>query len=89
MKKKYPPETLRAALAVRVQDDDAGRDVRTIRDYFLRLVEQLWMEGEGFSGKRPFGNSGWECVVLDALSDNNFPNDDAFVRAMIRSMRED
>lgn len=32
----------------------------TIRDYFKALLDRLWEQGEGFSGKRPFGNSGWE-----------------------------
>ena len=44
---------------------DAG--VRTLREYFHALLETLWMEGEGFSGKRPFGNSGWENDVYIAL----------------------
>lgn len=32
----------------------------TIRKYFHELLTALWQEGEGFSGKRPFGNSGWQ-----------------------------
>lgn len=32
----------------------------TIREYLHALLQKLWREGEGFSGKRPFGNSGWE-----------------------------
>jgi hypothetical protein len=32
----------------------------TIRDYLKLLLLTLWEEQEGFSGKRPFGNSGWE-----------------------------
>jgi hypothetical protein len=32
----------------------------TIREYFKELLTTLWNEAEGFSGKRPFGNSGWE-----------------------------
>jgi hypothetical protein len=35
-------------------------DAKNIRHYFFRLLEALWLEGEGFSGKRPFGNSGWD-----------------------------
>lgn len=37
-------------------DADAG----TIKEYLIKLLHELWSEGEGFSGKRPFGNSGWE-----------------------------
>ena len=27
----------------------------------------MWVQGEGFDGKRPFGNSGWETEVYAAL----------------------
>lgn len=39
----------------------------TIRAYFRRMVLAIWREGEGFSGKRPFGNSGWHYDVYAAL----------------------
>jgi len=39
-------------------DNDSG--AATVRGYLVKLLETLWREGEGFSGKRPFGNSGWE-----------------------------
>lgn len=42
-------------------------DVTTLRGYFHALLETLWLDGEGFSGKRPFGNSGWEVDVYLAL----------------------
>jgi hypothetical protein len=35
-------------------------DDRTVRAYLIDLLSALWEEREGFSGKRPFGNSGWE-----------------------------
>ena len=35
-------------------------DEHTIRDYLRMLLEALWREDDCFSGKRPFGNSGWE-----------------------------
>jgi len=39
-----------------------ARDIEcaTVREYLKKLLSTLWEEGEGFSGKRPFGNSGWE-----------------------------
>lgn len=39
----------------------------TLREYFRELVIRLWVEGESFSGKRPLGDSGWECDVYKAL----------------------
>ena len=39
----------------------------TFRKYLKLLLETLWKEGEGFSGKRPFGNSGWEHELYHGL----------------------
>jgi len=39
----------------------------TIGDYFILLLLNLWEEGESFSGKRPFGNSGWEYELYKPL----------------------
>lgn len=39
--------------------NDAGDDDLTVKGYLKELLLTLWREGEGFSGKRPFGNSGW------------------------------
>lgn len=39
--------------------DDLDREV-SLREYLFELLATLWIEGESFSGKRPFGNSGWE-----------------------------
>ena len=49
-----------------VFSSDAGDDL-TIRDYFHALLQTLWDENEGFSGKRPFGNSGWEYDLYKPL----------------------
>lgn len=42
-------------------------NAETVRDYLKALLLKVWVQGEGFSGKRPFGNSGWEYDVTDAL----------------------
>lgn len=39
----------------------------TVRGYLIKLLEKVWNEQEGFSGKRPFGNSGWDCDPLYPL----------------------
>jgi hypothetical protein len=52
-------------LAVLLGDNDA--DASTVREYLLQLLRELWREGEGFSGKRPFGNSGWEYEIYEGL----------------------
>ena len=68
----YVPETpqindksLLSALNIRF-DSDAG-DNLTIREYFYKLLKTLWEEGDGFSGKRPFGNSGWQYDLYAPL----------------------
>ncbi len=51
------------ALPMPSNDADAG----TVRDYLKALLNALWLEEESFSGKRPFGNSGWQSDVYIAL----------------------
>jgi hypothetical protein len=52
-------------LDIHLQENDA--DALTVRDYLKALLARLWEEEEGFSGKRPFGNSGWKSDVNAAL----------------------
>lgn len=52
-------------LALPMEPNDSGAD--TIAGYLRELLHQLFREGEGFSGKRPFGNSGWEHDLQCAL----------------------
>lgn len=58
------------ALGVRLSSD-AGDDI-TVRDYLRELLITLWEEGESFSGKRPFGNSGWEYDLYKPLIAGGF-----------------
>lgn len=39
----------------------------TIREYFHALLKELWEQQEGFSGKRPFGDSGWNNDLYGPL----------------------
>lgn len=54
-------------LNLRVEDYDL-----TIAEFFESCMMALWMEGESFSGKRPFGNSGWEYDIINALAAGDF-----------------
>lgn len=54
--KEYTPQQL---LALPLEENDAG--AATVGQYLIILAHKVWSEGEGFSGKRPFGNSGWHC----------------------------
>lgn len=52
-------------LALPMGENDAG--AKTVRGYLVTLLRELWHGEEGFSGKRPFGNSGWKHEVYNAL----------------------
>lgn len=49
-----------------IEECDLGKNI-TVREYMIELLSVLWEEEEGFSGKRPFGNSGWQAEVYIAL----------------------
>ncbi len=62
--------SLLSALEARF-DSDAGDNI-TVRDYLYELLTRLWDKGEGFSSKRPFGNSGWEYELYAPLIKNGY-----------------
>ncbi len=82
-------------------DSDAGENL-TCREYLCELLALVWEQEQGFNGKRPFGNSGWQHDMLCALSEAGcikgtkddwgiVPDDkngDAFVFQMIGAMSE-
>lgn len=59
-------------LDIDMEPNDSGAD--TIRGYLVGLAYQVWVEDEGFSGKRPFGNSDWKYDVYKALIDAGVVN---------------
>jgi hypothetical protein len=64
-----------------MQENDS--EATTIKGYLKALLFTLWDEGEGFSGKRPFGNSNWEDDVAFALVKGKF------IKGRITSEMED
>lgn len=44
-----------------------GAGAATIGGYLIELLRTLWNEQEGFSGKRPFGESGWDDDIIKPL----------------------
>ena len=44
-----------------------GAEAKTVRDYLKKLLLGVWEKNECFSGKHPFGNSGWEHEIYAAL----------------------
>lgn len=58
--------TNKEILELKFESTDLERTI-SIRDFFKELLTTLFKKGECFSGKRPFGNSGWDydlCVCL-------------------------
>lgn len=58
--------TAQQVLDTPLRDNDAG--AATIRDYLTKLLLGVWEHKEGFDGKRPFGNSGWDYELYDGLA---------------------
>ena len=58
MSKPIPAE----ALDLYVRSEDC-----TLREYLKLQLTTLWRESEGFSGKRPLGDSGWEWEIAQLL----------------------
>jgi hypothetical protein len=52
-------------LAVPLQPNGSGED--TIGGYLVALLREVWNHGSDFSGKRPFGNSGWHYDLYTGL----------------------
>ncbi len=75
MTKKYDGATI---LALPMEENDSG--ATTVRGYLVALVRKVWEEDEGFSGKRPFGNSGWSSdlekpLIVGGVVDGNLDGD--------------
>lgn len=60
----------------------------TLRDWLQEVLLTFWREGDGFSGKRPLGESQWYSGIADALEAAGFEDVDATVEAAIRAITE-
>lgn len=64
--KLYSEELLQNVLATPLlEDNDARAD--NVQEYLCALLEDVWRYEEGFDGKRPFGNSGWQDDLYTPL----------------------
>ncbi len=63
VKPMFTEEQIQAALDLKFDEPDEDSGAESLKDYLHTLLWTLWDEGEGFSGKRPFGNSGWEYDI--------------------------
>ena len=58
-------EMAKDILSLPMESNDAR--AKTVGEYLCNLLLMVWEEKEGFSGKHPFGNSGWEYDLHFAL----------------------
>lgn len=63
-------DQIEAFLGTEFESYDIGKT--TPRKYLHELLATLWEEQEGFSGKRPFGNSGWSSELAHVLVRGKF-----------------
>ncbi|HEY8878251.1 MAG TPA: hypothetical protein VIN03_11845 [Roseateles sp.] len=73
-KPKIDPAIVQAALDLKFAKKDADSGAKSVREYLRELLSELWHEEECFSGKRPFGNSGWQWDVYRELVAANLVN---------------
>jgi hypothetical protein len=59
------PADIEQVLSLPLPANDAAAS--TVREYLIELLAAVWREDEGFSGKRPFGNSGWKYDLYGPL----------------------
>lgn len=69
--------TNKEILDLEFESTDLNKKI-TIRDFFKELLTTLFKEGEGFSGKRPFGNSGWDYDLCVCLAQNGIIDGECF-----------
>ena len=62
-----PQLTPEEILALPIGKNDA-RGAKTIGAYLKALLGAFWKEKDEFSGKKPFGSSGWEFSLYEALA---------------------
>lgn len=74
-------------LEIKLKENDANAE--TIGDYLKALLIKLWKDEESFSGKRPFGNSGWQYIVYESLIENNIINGDIDEDGFISYLSDD
>lgn len=60
---------IKDVLNIKFNSNDLGEI--SIKGYLLSLLKELWVKKDRFSGKRPFGDGGWEYELYKVLVLNN------------------
>lgn len=66
-------------LKLKFYSNDLHKEL-SIGEYLITLLRTLWLDKDGFSGKRPFGTSNWEnelykALILHELIDGHLDDD--------------
>jgi hypothetical protein len=79
---------LNEILTLPVMRTDLDKEI-SIKQYLYDLISTLWMEGEGFDGKRPFGNSGWEYEIYATLIKHQLISGELDEDGYVKDMNDD
>ena len=69
-------------LALPMDPSTNSAGATSVREYLVALARVVWVEGEGMSGKCPFGDSGWECEVYAAIGKKGRAGDTMVLKAL-------
>lgn len=53
--------------ALQLPTQGGPREGAPVGEYLGSLLHMVWEFGEGFDGKRPFGDSGWQWEIYEVL----------------------
>ncbi|WP_025157210.1 hypothetical protein [Leifsonia aquatica] len=70
--KESPVADKHPILDLPMNPDENDANASSIREYLGKLLWTVLYEDEGFSGKRPFGNSGWTGELEDVLEEHGY-----------------
>lgn len=70
---------------IKIETLDLGQT--TLDDYLKELLKAIWMNGEDFKSKRPFGKEGWKWEINTALVEK-YPSLGKLVKGFLWNVNE-
>lgn len=62
--------TIRSVLEIELDPERTDTPVPiSIKKYFQKIIFTLWEDPESFTGKRPFGDSGWAFDIISTVEE--------------------
>lgn len=75
--------TIENVLDELVRVNGIGSEI-TVREYFVSLLRTLWDQEDTFSGKRPFGDSGWKWDLISPIAERHPEVTDDEIKNILR-----